>query len=94
MWVSVLYTDISSCVCNNGVHSNFFKVERGVRQGDPLSPYLFVVAVEILAIAIRTNNEIHGIDNEIKLLQYVDDTTGVLRDETSLGTLLELLNNF
>jgi len=27
-------------------------------------------------------------------LQYADDTTGVLRDETSLGTLLELLNNF
>jgi len=93
-WVSVLYTDISSLVCNNGVHSDFFKVERGVRQGDPLSPYLFIMAVEILAIVIRTNNEIHGIDNEIKLLQYVDDTTGVLRDETSLGTLLELLNNF
>ena len=90
-WVSVLYTDISSFVCNNGVHSDFFKVERGVRQGDPLSPYLFIIAVEILAIAIRTNNEIHGInldDNEIKLLQYADDTTGILRDETSLGTLL------
>ena len=43
-WVSVLYADISSCVSNNGVHSDFFALSRG---GDPLSPYLFIVAVEI-----------------------------------------------
>ena len=29
-WVSVFYTDISSCVCNNGWQSDFFKLERGV----------------------------------------------------------------
>ena len=46
---SVIYKDISSCVCNNGVHSNYFILERGVWQGDPLSPYIFITAVELLS---------------------------------------------
>ena len=40
-WINLFYTDIQTCVYNNGHMSNFFNVERGVRQGCPLSPYLF-----------------------------------------------------
>jgi hypothetical protein len=36
-WVKILYTDVQSCVLNNGHMSTRFNVERGVRQGDPLS---------------------------------------------------------
>ena len=54
-WVKTLYNNIQSCVMNNGTFSNFFTLERGVRQGDPLSPYLFTIVVETLAIAIRQN---------------------------------------
>ena len=37
-WVNIFYKNIQSCVINHGFASDFFALERGVRQGDPLSP--------------------------------------------------------
>ena len=96
-WVKTFYKNIQSCVINNGLMSNYFTLERGVRQGDPLSPYLFVVAIESLAIAIRKNPAIKGItigNEETKLLQYADDMTAVLSDINSAQALFDLLEVF
>ena len=96
-WVKTLYKNIQSCVINNGLTTDYFALERGVRQGDPLSPYLFVVVVETLAIAIRQNTAIKDISigkEETKLLQYADDTTAVLSDRDSAHALFNLLDVF
>ena len=72
-------------------------MERAVRQGDPLSPNLFVVVVETLAIGIGENTAINGITvgkEETKLLQYADDTTAVLSDMDSTQALFTLLDVF
>ena len=96
-WVRTLYHNIESYVIDNGLATDFFSLERGVRQGDPLSPYLLVVAVGTPALAIRQNPEIIGIKiggEETKLLQYADDTTAVLSDIDSAQALFNLLEVF
>ena len=55
-----IFTNINSCVHVNGQYSQWFDVKRGTRQGDPLSPYLFLICAELLASMIRQNENIHG----------------------------------
>ena len=52
-WLKVFYCNSESCILNDGRASNFFELNRGVKQGCPLSPYLFILSVEVLANAIR-----------------------------------------
>ena len=63
-------------VMNNGRSTDYFPLEGGTRQGDPLSAYLSILALETLLIQIRENAGIKGIiidETEIKLLAYVYD---------------------
>ena len=60
-WVKVFYTDISSCVTSNGFASPFFNQDRGVGEGCRLSGLLFVLGIELLNLAIRTNSNIKRI---------------------------------
>ena len=82
---------------NNGHASEPFLLERGVRQGCPLSGMLFVIAIEVLAQKIRRSKMIKGIEiefngsQEMKLSQYADDTTALLSDSESVMQLFELL---
>ena len=96
-WVKTFYKDISSCIMNNGMSTGYFNVSRGVRQGDPLSPYLFTLSLEILSHNIRENNKIKGIkidDEELKLVQHADDTTSTLSDKESALELLKVIDKF
>ena len=77
-WISTFYVNIKSCVSVNGQYSAWFDVKRGTRQGDPLSPYLFLLCAEILSQMIWQNKNIHGLkilDGELLISQFADDTT-------------------
>ena len=92
-WIKLCYQNIESL--NNGWASGYFTVERGVRQGCPLSPYIFIICVERLAEKIRQNKTIKGISvqgEEIKISQFADDAA--LQDLEQFGSISGLrLNN-
>ena len=72
-----------SCIIQikNGHISRMFKLDRGCRQGDPLSPYLFLLCSEILARKVKSCEAIKGLNLEgviIKLNQYADDTQFIM----------------
>lgn len=60
-WVRLLYHSPMAAVTTNGKCSLYFALGRGTRQGCPMPPLLFVIAIELLAEAIRTHPTIYGI---------------------------------
>ena len=85
--IKVLYQDISACVTNNGHQSEFFKLGRGVRQGCPLSPYLFVLTGQLLNLFIKFKSRIEGI-----IIDGVDYTISQFADDTSLAVICNMKN--
>ena len=76
-----------SCVLNNGFCTDYLMISRGVRQGCPISSYLFLHTAEVLAIKIRQDNRIKGIKifrTEFKQSLFADDASAFLDVVNSL----------
>ena len=75
-----------------------FLLRSGTRQGCPLSPLLLNIVLEVLAMAIREENKIKGIqigEEEVKLSLFADDMVlyiEIPKDVTR--KLLEVINEF
>ena len=94
-WIKLFQNGAESCILQNGFLSEFFYLQRGCRQGDPISPYLFILCAEVLSLMMRKEIAIKGIDRNDKtflLSQYADDTQIFLNgSETSLLATLGIL---
>lgn len=95
--IKLLFQDIKTSITNNGFSSGYFHPTRGIRQGCCSSPSLFVIAVELMAIMIRKNTQIKGIQTATKstiISQYADDTTIFVSDYPSLRAAILTLHQF
>ena len=95
--IKLLYNNIFSTVINDGLTCGWFRLERGVRQGCPLSCFLFIMCVEIMAELVRKTPNIQGITIngvEKKISQFADDTTCLLGNENSVAILFEITELF
>ena len=100
-WVKMFNTDIQAYTLQCGFLLDEISINRGCRQGDRLSPYLFLIGAEILSMLISMDPNITGIiirEENIKLTQFADDTT-VIPDgsqhslESALNTV-EIFGNY
>ena len=97
-WVKLLNTDICASVIQAGVKSDFLKIERGCKQGDPIAAYLYILCGQVLYYLIYQNIDVKGLQigtEEIKLSQFADDTTLILDgSQRSLEAALNTIEIF
>ena len=96
--IQKLNYNASTQILINGFQSEKVIIRKGVRQGDPLSLYLFLLSVEPMAAAINQTTAIQGLGvgkyQNIKCPSYADDLTLTLRSKRSVKKTFELIEKF
>ena len=93
-FVTNSYQNITANIMNNGYTTLNVPLQRGLRQGCPLSLLLYCIIAETLATEIRANKRIRGYpvpgtNTPAKITQYVDDTVLITQDADSIRHTLE-----
>ena len=86
-----------SCIINGGITTNYFKLERGARQGDPIPAYLFILLLQVVFTVIKSNQNIDKLrifEHEFLYTAYVDDPTFSVKNQTSVIKILKVFGNF
>ena len=97
-WVKILYNDFKLYNVNNGFSANPFCPTRGLFQGNPFSQTGFILMIELLALMIRNNDKIKGINVNglIHLLSMFADDMDIFiqNEETSCNELFKVISRF
>ena len=96
-WITILLKNQESCIINGGITTKFFKLERGTRQGDPISACLFLLVLEVVFAVIRSNQNIGKLrifDHDFLYTAYAYDTTFFVKKQTFAIEILKVFDNF
>ena len=93
-----LYEHAQTTVILNGELSEPFNITRGVRQGDPLSCLLFNLAIEPLSQMLHNSTlqgfQIQGMEENLKVSLFADDTTVFLSHTDKFSDLQNILDRW
>ena len=95
--VQMLYKDINSNLLIYPNTSKRFSVNRSVRQGCPISPFLFIIVAELLSIKVLNSHNINGLtifQKEIRITQLAEYTVLFLKDKHQIEPVIHLINEF
>ena len=93
--IKAIYDNPTANIILNGEKLKAFPLRSGTQRGCPLSPLLFNIVLEVLAMAIREEKEIKGIQigKEVKLSLFADDMIPYIENpKDATRKLLELIN--
>jgi hypothetical protein len=98
-WIDQIVSGGSVGVMVNDELGHFFQTKKGLRQGDPLSPLLFNIATDMLAILIDRSTKLdhfrglipHLVEGGVSILQYADDTILFMEDDLEKAENLKLV---
>ena len=97
-WIRLFFCNREGRILMDGHLTEKIYLEQGVPQGDIISPYIFIIAVEILLIKITTSKNIKGVKigkKECKAQTFADDTTILIkREEESLRASILYIEEF
>lgn len=97
-WLKLFYASPVASVQTDNYRSEFFPLSRSTRQGCPLSPMLFAIAIEPLAVSLRTLREYTGIiraKSEHKVSLYADDLLLYISNPLiSVPAIMDKLNQY
>jgi len=101
-WIKTCLESLSVSVLVNGILTKEFHPEKGLRQGDPLAPFLFLIVTEGLAGVIRIIVKLNLVESleigdkkvKVNMLQFADDTLFLCANNTKSVFTSEVIMNY
>ena len=100
-WLALFFSTSSSSVLLNGIPGPTFLHQRGLRQGDPLSPYLFILAIDTLQNLFQLATEdgslstLRGRHAKLRLSLYADDAVVFINPvKEELEMVIQIMRSF